>query len=103
MWSEFLRGNFGIQKQFQACVRRRANISVQGNPHCRGDKGQKAVDLVLDGCLADTAPLITYPDNHLGSAECYCSLARSIFCVTGRQTLPLGLLPGFHRQCNCSQ
>ncbi len=61
MWSEFLRGNFGIQKQFQACVRRRANLSVQSNPHCSGDKCKQAVDLVLESCLADTAPFDHLP------------------------------------------
>lgn len=61
LWSEFLRGNFGIQKQFQACVRRRANLSVQGNPHCKGEKCKAAVDLVMESCLADTAPFDRLP------------------------------------------
>lgn len=32
----FLRRNFGFAKQFQRCVKRRAELSVSLNPYCQG-------------------------------------------------------------------
>ena len=43
------------------CVRRRAELSVSMNPHCRGAKAAVAVDEVFDACYKDTAPCATIP------------------------------------------
>ena len=41
----------------QKCVRRRAILSVEGNPHCPSrDEAVKAVDEVWASCKADTRP-----------------------------------------------
>lgn len=58
---EFFRGNFALAAQHRACVRRRAEISVGMNPHCRGLRAKVAVDAVFDRCFADTAPFDRRP------------------------------------------
>ncbi len=58
---EFLRGNWRIQAQHQACVRRRAELSVSMNPACSGAKARRAVDKVYDTCFKDTAPFDRRP------------------------------------------
>ncbi|PWN48441.1 mitochondrial inner membrane protease ATP23 [Violaceomyces palustris] len=52
------RRNFGLTKQHQACVRRRAILSVMANPKCGGDEkvASKAVDEVWNSCFGDTRP-----------------------------------------------
>ncbi len=59
---EALRGNFGLKKQHQECVRRRAKLSIAMNPAC-GDNDQqlKAVDDCFEKCFADTAPFDRIP------------------------------------------
>lgn len=58
---ELLRGNYGIRKQHQICVRRRAELSMSMNPSCQGVRGRSAVDRVFDGCYKDTAPFDRIP------------------------------------------
>ncbi|KAL6772096.1 hypothetical protein ACKKBG_A28920 [Auxenochlorella protothecoides x Auxenochlorella symbiontica] len=59
---EVMRGNFSLQKQHQVCVRRRAELSVGMNPHCRGpSEAAAAVDAVFDRCFRDTAPFDRRP------------------------------------------
>lgn len=59
---EVMRGNFSLQKQHQVCVRRRAELSVGMNPHCRGPgEAAAAVDAVFDRCFRDTAPFDRRP------------------------------------------
>lgn len=58
---ELLRGNYGIRKQHQVCVRRRAELSLSMNPSCQGLRGRLAVDKVFDACLKDTAPFDRIP------------------------------------------
>mmetsp|Transcript_23495 Transcript_23495/g.56203 ORF Transcript_23495/g.56203 Transcript_23495/m.56203 type:complete len:168 (-) Transcript_23495:339-842(-) len=61
-WSqEFLRGNFSLQAQHQACVRRRALLSVAMNPNCPEPKAKEAVDAVFDTCFRDTRPFDRIP------------------------------------------
>ena len=59
---EALRGNFGLHKQHQACVRRRAKLSIAMNPACGDpDDQEKAVDECFERCFADTAPFDRIP------------------------------------------
>ncbi len=58
---ELLRGNYGIRKQHQICVRRRAELSLSMNPSCQGLRGRLAIDRVFDACLKDTAPFDRIP------------------------------------------
>lgn len=57
---EFLRGNFNLRAQHQACVKRRATTSVQMNPACK-DVAAQVVEEVFDTCFADTAPFTGIP------------------------------------------
>lgn len=61
MKQEWLRGNMRVLKQHQACVRRRAELSVGMNPACAGDLAKLAVDAVYDTCFKDTAPFDDIP------------------------------------------
>ncbi|KAJ3375181.1 Mitochondrial inner membrane protease atp23 [Allomyces arbusculus] len=55
--NEWLRGNLGISKQHQACVKRRAILSLQSNPKCAGPGvAEEAVAEVWASCFADTWP-----------------------------------------------
>mmetsp|Transcript_11604 Transcript_11604/g.24301 ORF Transcript_11604/g.24301 Transcript_11604/m.24301 type:complete len:175 (-) Transcript_11604:30-554(-) len=58
--SEVSRGNLGIQGQLQHCAKRRAELSVAMNPHCKG-QAKSAVEAVFDTCFKDTAPFERLP------------------------------------------
>jgi inner membrane protease ATP23 len=59
---ELLRGHYKIAKQHQACVKRRALLSVKMNPYCQGrGVAEAAVDKAFDVCFADTAPFDRRP------------------------------------------
>ena len=59
---ELFRGNFGIRGQHQSCVRRRAELSVSMNPHCKlPGMARRAVDRAFERCFADTAPFDRIP------------------------------------------
>lgn len=56
---EFHRRGFGftIAKGHQECVKRRATLSVMGNPQCKDEnQAKKTVDEVWDSCFNDTRP-----------------------------------------------
>ncbi|GAA6058605.1 hypothetical protein JCM10212_004016 [Sporobolomyces blumeae] len=54
---EFSRQNFAFTKQHQACVRRRAILSVAANPNCPSrDVAERAVNEVWESCWPDTRP-----------------------------------------------
>mmetsp|Transcript_22483 Transcript_22483/g.33891 ORF Transcript_22483/g.33891 Transcript_22483/m.33891 type:complete len:189 (-) Transcript_22483:225-791(-) len=60
--NEICRGNFGIKAQQKECVRRRAVLSLIGNPYCANSKqAEKVVEDVLERCLQDTAPFDRNP------------------------------------------
>jgi len=60
-WQEMVRGNvFGFAAKHQACVKRRAMLSLEMNPYCKG-KSKEAVDAVYETCFKDTAPFDTIP------------------------------------------
>lgn len=52
------RGQWGFTKQHQACVRRRAVLSLKGRPDIagRGEEAERIVDEVFDKCFSDTRP-----------------------------------------------
>ena len=50
------RGQYSFKGQGQKCVKRRALLSVMGNPNCDEIKAKMAVDKVFDVCYQDTAP-----------------------------------------------
>lgn len=56
-----LRGNIGFAKQFQKCIRRRAEISVAMNPKCDALAAKQAVDKAWDTCYNDTEPFDKIP------------------------------------------
>lgn len=57
MLNEFLRLNFKANRGLQACVRRRAVLSVMANPHCGSRaEAEAAVDAVFPHCFSDTRP-----------------------------------------------
>lgn len=51
---EFARGHFAISRQMQACVRRRAVLSLAEGGRC--PEPERSVDEVFSACFADTAP-----------------------------------------------
>ncbi|OMJ07411.1 Mitochondrial inner membrane protease ATP23 [Smittium culicis] len=54
---EFLRGQFGFIKHHQACVKRRAILSVMSNPNCSSKReAELAVNKVFKSCFTDTQP-----------------------------------------------
>ncbi|KAF8890100.1 peptidase M76 family-domain-containing protein [Infundibulicybe gibba] len=54
---ELRRGFMSFSKQHQACVRRRAAISVAANPACPdAAAAERAVNEVWDSCFTDTRP-----------------------------------------------
>ncbi|KAK4520201.1 uncharacterized protein ATC70_008332 [Mucor velutinosus] len=54
---EIQRGFFTFTKQHQACVKRRAIISVTQNPNCKDkEEAERAVSSVFESCFADTRP-----------------------------------------------
>ncbi|RPA96024.1 hypothetical protein L873DRAFT_1773754 [Choiromyces venosus 120613-1] len=53
----FTRGVFDFTKQHQACVKRRAILSVQNHPKCKDEaEATNIVNQVFDSCFADTRP-----------------------------------------------
>ncbi|ORZ24306.1 peptidase M76 family-domain-containing protein [Absidia repens] len=55
--SEIQRGFYTFTKQHQACVKRRAILSVAQNPHCKDKaEAERAVSSVYESCFADTRP-----------------------------------------------
>lgn len=58
-WQEFKRQGFKvpINRGHQQCVRRRALISLQGNPNCKDKQmASRIIDEVWDTCFKDTRP-----------------------------------------------
>ncbi|GAA5865647.1 hypothetical protein JCM3774_004948 [Rhodotorula dairenensis] len=54
---EFTRRNWHLTKQHQACVRRRAILSVAANPNCHSrDEAERVVNEVFESCWPDTRP-----------------------------------------------
>ncbi|KAH8099725.1 peptidase M76 [Cristinia sonorae] len=54
---ELDRGHFSFSKHFQACVRRRAVLSVQANPVCPDQAtAERVVNEVWESCFNDTRP-----------------------------------------------
>ncbi|SCU78066.1 LANO_0A01992g1_1 [Lachancea nothofagi CBS 11611] len=56
---EFARRGLGfkVSSGHQECVRRRATLSVMGNPNCKDQQhAEKVVDEVWDSCFSDTRP-----------------------------------------------
>ncbi|TDL26348.1 metalloprotease ATP23 [Rickenella mellea] len=57
MLRELRRFQFGFAKQHQACVRRRAVLSVASNPMCPAHQSaERAVNEVWESCFNDTRP-----------------------------------------------
>eukprot|EP00191_Tetraselmis_sp_GSL018_P022481 CAMPEP_0177625178 /NCGR_PEP_ID=MMETSP0419_2-20121207/29944_1 /TAXON_ID=582737 /ORGANISM="Tetraselmis sp., Strain GSL018" /LENGTH=286 /DNA_ID=CAMNT_0019126073 /DNA_START=27 /DNA_END=889 /DNA_ORIENTATION=- len=84
-WSqEFLRGNFSLQAQHQACVRRRALLSVAMNPNCPEPKAKEAVDAVFDTASGTRGPSTVSPDR---LPEC---ASRSALLALGRRHPAIG-------------
>ncbi|GAA5976804.1 hypothetical protein JCM10908_005636 [Rhodotorula pacifica] len=54
---EFTRRNWAFTKQHQACVRRRAILSVAANPNCKSrEEAERVVNEVFESCWPDTRP-----------------------------------------------
>ncbi|GAA6057821.1 hypothetical protein JCM3770_004292 [Rhodotorula araucariae] len=54
---EFTRRNWHFTKQHQACVRRRAILSVAANPNCKSpEEAERVVNEVFESCWPDTRP-----------------------------------------------
>ena len=59
---ELLRGHYNIAKQHQACVKRRALLSVSMNPYCQGKgEAEAAVERAFATCFNDTRPFDRRP------------------------------------------
>ena len=59
---ELLRGHYSIAKQHQACVKRRALLSVKMNPYCQGrGVAEDAVERAFETCFRDTSPFDRRP------------------------------------------
>lgn len=52
---ELARGNKTITKGHQICTKRRAEMSVSANPHCKGIAAA-AIEAVFDQCYNDSSP-----------------------------------------------
>lgn len=59
--TEVSRLNFGVAKQQQACVKRRAAISIQHSPALGDADPEKVVDAIFERCYRDTAPFPGVP------------------------------------------
>jgi inner membrane protease ATP23 len=59
--NEAMRGHWALGGQHQACVKRRAELSVAMNPHCGGGRARAAVEAAFKDCFADTAPFDRRP------------------------------------------
>ncbi|CCC67015.1 hypothetical protein NCAS_0A04570 [Naumovozyma castellii] len=58
-WQEFSRRGFGfkVSRGQQNCVKRRAVLSVMGNPSCQNkEQAERVVDEVWESCFNDTRP-----------------------------------------------
>ncbi|KAJ1857469.1 Mitochondrial inner membrane protease atp23 [Coemansia sp. RSA 1822] len=56
-FQELMRGNIGFLKHHQVCVKRRAALSLLGNPRCKSKKhAEAAVNKVFQSCFTDTRP-----------------------------------------------
>lgn len=54
---EVFRGRLGVTAQHQACVRRRAFLSIRGHPSCPDDAtAERVLTEVWPSCFADTRP-----------------------------------------------
>lgn len=53
---EMFRGHLAFRGGKMDCVKRRATLSVEANPHCRG-YGKAAVEKVFDTAYSDISPL----------------------------------------------
>lgn len=52
-----MRAQLGVTKQHQACVRRRALLSLRSHPGCPDDAtAERVVNEVWESCFADTRP-----------------------------------------------
>jgi Peptidase M76 family len=63
-WTELprmLHGDGKFAGHGKECVRRRAVLSVRGNPNCSAN-AEKYVDAVLDRCVADVYPFDRHPN-----------------------------------------
>ncbi|XP_065860097.1 mitochondrial inner membrane protease ATP23-like isoform X1 [Euphorbia lathyris] len=58
---ELLRGHKKLRGHGQECVRRRAMLSLMGNPNCSKDTAKDAIEAVWDLCYNDTAPFDRAP------------------------------------------
>ena len=59
---ELLRGHYSIARQHQACVKRRALLSVKMNPYCQGrGVAEDAVERAFETCFRDTSPFDRRP------------------------------------------
>uniref|UniRef100_A0A6B2LNE3 Mitochondrial inner membrane protease ATP23 n=1 Tax=Arcella intermedia TaxID=1963864 RepID=A0A6B2LNE3_9EUKA len=55
-WSnEISRGNLKVRKQYQNCIRRRAALSLENLPHCKGNS-KNAVNRAWKSCYPDDEP-----------------------------------------------
>lgn len=51
------RSNWRVTEEFQACVRRRAVLSLLARPWCKDDvHAVKTINEVWDSCFSDTRP-----------------------------------------------
>eukprot|EP00755_Sulcionema_specki_P034565 Sspe_Gene.103143::Locus_78963_Transcript_1_1_Confidence_1.000_Length_887::g.103143::m.103143/K18156/ATP23, XRCC6BP1; mitochondrial inner membrane protease ATP23 len=66
---EMLRGKVAlfdsIHHAGKRCVRRRAALSVEQNPTCKG-RGNQAVEASWDACFPDSAPYLRFPVDVIG-------------------------------------
>lgn len=83
---EIERGRWAFSKQHQACVKRRAVLSVMQHPHCDGQEAaERAVNEVWESCFRDTRPFDEV------SVELWVAIGASCACPwrgrsNGRQT-----------------
>jgi inner membrane protease ATP23 len=59
--NEVQRGNLGFTGQGGKCIRRRAELSVAAQPHCK-DLAKHAVEQVYGACFEDNAPFFGRSD-----------------------------------------
>ena len=64
--NEILRGFFGYKKHHQACVQRRALLSLIASPACQSDplcreNPQAFLDKVFPACVKDYSPFVAMP------------------------------------------
>lgn len=81
---EFTRRNWHFTKQHQACVRRRAILSVAANPNCKSkDEAERVVNEVFESCWPDTRPFdevrtsFRFGFGPCGGADLRCTRGRS--------------------------